>query len=242
MRRHTRRNRLQSIYHPLVNPKSERRPSGAWTLASLLAANLLPLAGVYLWGWSLTDLLLLYWLENAVVGLYTVMTLLAAWPEDRSRWSRVAAKVFTVPFFVVHYGMFWIGHGIFLLAFFGGDMRTVPNQAQGFFLAPILESWQRFDVLIWPVAAMLVSHGIAFLINFLASGEYRNSKVNELMMRPYGRVVILHVTIVAGGFLALLLGPSLAVLLLFVTVKIVADVFGYLRASRRVSQLEAVAV
>ena len=98
----------------------------------------------------------------------------------------------------------------------------------------------RAEVLAWPLAAMLVSHGVSFVSNFLASGEVRTAAIGELMMRPYGRVVILHVTIVLGGFMAVLLGPSLGVLLLFVTVKIVADVVTHLRVRRRMVSVGAV--
>lgn len=206
---------------------------------TLILANLLPVAGVYLWGWSLTDLLMLYWIENAVVGLYTVLTLLAALPEGQVPASRIATKVFTVPFFIVHYGMFWIGHGIFLMTFFGGGMRRLSAQPQSVFLAPVVDVWARADVFVWPLVAMLVSHGVAFVTQFLASGEFRKVPLNQLMTRPYGRVVVLHVTIVVGGGLAMFLGPSQVVLLLFVLVKIVADVMAQSREERRVRAVQA---
>lgn len=162
--------------------------------------------------------------------------MLAAQPaEGQPLGARVATKVFAAPFFIVHYGIFWLVHGIFLVTFFGGDSPAISGQSQSFFLAPIVASWLRADVLAWPVAVMLVSHGVSFVSNFLASGEYRSSGINELMMRSYGRVVVLHLTILAGGFLALSLGPSPAVLVLFVVVKIVADVVAQQREQRRVS-------
>ena len=35
----------------------------------LLAANLIPLVGVLVWGWDAFVLLMLYWLETAVIAL-----------------------------------------------------------------------------------------------------------------------------------------------------------------------------
>lgn len=220
-------------------------PRAWWPLASLVAANLVPLVGVYLWGWDLTDLLLLYWLENAVIGLYTVLAIVVSWPDGRPAAARVAAKLFAVPFFVVHYGMFWIVHGIFLMAFFGDGLVRMGDSPLSFFVSPIRAAIDRSQVLAWPIAAMVVAHGVAFVSTFLAAGEFRTVGVAQLMQRPYGRVVVLHVTIVLGGFLAVLLGPSLAVLLLFVTVKIVADVAAYRRAQKRAAdavEVRAVAV
>src|SRR5690606_11967291 len=139
---------------------------------------------------------------------------LTSWPARQVLLPRLAGKLFFVPFFVVHYGMFWIGHGIFLQTFFGEGVRGFPGGSQNFFLGPIMEGLMRAEVLVWPLVAMLVSHGVSFVSNFLASGEFRIAAIGELMMRPYGRVVILHVTIVLGGFMAVLLGPSLGLQLL----------------------------
>lgn len=209
-------------------------------LAFLLLANLLPLVGVFAWGWSLSDLLLLYWIENGVVGIYTVAKLLLVQPEGQSPGQRLASKAFGVPFFIVHYGMFWLVHGLFVVTLFGGMLfggasPTIPVQPQTFFFAAVIVSWMRADVLAWPVAGLLVSHGVSFLSNYLAQGEYRRQSVNELMGQPYGRVVVLHVTILAGGFLAMLLGQSQLVLLLFVALKAVVDLWAHLREHGRVS-------
>lgn len=223
-------------------------PSGAapLPLVSLVVANLFPLVGVQLWGWDLTDLLLLYWLENAVVGVFTALSLLVVWPERPQFGMLAVVKLFSVPFFAVHYGMFWIGHGIFLMAFFGdggglfGGSPASPSaagsgllgQAGNFFLGPVQATVANADALAWPLALMFVSHGVAFVTDFLATGEFRRVQLGEVMMRPYGRVVVLHLAIVFGGFLAVAIGPSQAVLLLFVLFKLAADAMGYLRARK----------
>ncbi len=226
--------------HVLAAPRTAALP-----LMSLVVANLFPLVGVQLWGWNLTDLLMLYWLENAVVGVFTALGLLALWPVRPQYATLAVVKLFSVPFFAVHYGMFWIGHGIFLMAFFGdaqdglfGGSAATPSalgsavfgQAGDFFLAPLHATLANADTLAWPLALMFVAHGVAFVTDFLATGEFRTAKVGEVMMRPYGRVVVLHLAIVLGGFLALAIGPSHAVLLSFVLFKLIADVMGYLRA------------
>ncbi len=212
-------------------------------LAFLLLANLLPLLGVFAWGWSLSDLLLLYWIENGVVGIYTVAKLLLVQPEGQSPGQRLASKAFGVPFFIVHYGMFWLVHGLFVVTLFGGMLfgsagPTIPVQPQTFFFTAVIVSWMRADVLAWPVAGLLVSHGVSFLSNYLAQGEYRRQSVNELMGQPYGRVVVLHLTILAGGFLVMLLGQSQLVLLLFVAVKVIVDMRAHLHEHGQASSFQ----
>lgn len=90
-----------------------------------------------------------------------------------------------------------------------------------------------------PVAGVLVSHGASFVTDYLASGKYRRVGVNDLMLQPYGRVVVLHLTIIVGAFLAMLVGPSQLVLLLFVVIKISVDVWAQLRVGKTSRPAEA---
>lgn len=209
-----------------------RAPPSRWTLVVLILANLVPVAGVLLWGWRLGDLILLYWLESGVVGVYTVARMLASRPEGQPRAARVTNKVFGVPFFIVHYGMFWLIHGLFVVLLFGGSGPTIPVRSDAFFFSAVIITWLQADVFAWPVAGMLVSHGASFVTDYLAAGEYRHAATNDLMLQPYGRVVVLHLVIIAGGFVVLLVGPSQGVLLVFVAVKIGVDVWAQLRERR----------
>lgn len=65
---------------------------------ALMLANAVPLIGVVALGWQVFPLVLLYWLENVVVGGFNVLRMLCARPRDGVRW---AAKAFLVPFFIV---------------------------------------------------------------------------------------------------------------------------------------------
>ena len=51
------------------------------SLLALGLANALPIAGVLLLGWKVFPLVLLYWLENVVVGGFNVGKLLLAQPQ-----------------------------------------------------------------------------------------------------------------------------------------------------------------
>ena len=51
---------------------SERAPLWSISSVALVAANLLPVAGVLAAGWDVADLLLVYWAESAVIGVYAI--------------------------------------------------------------------------------------------------------------------------------------------------------------------------
>jgi len=212
---------------------TNRKPPAIWALLSLLVANLVPVAGVYLWGWSLTELLILYWLESAVIGIFTVLRMVSLRLEGQPLWSHVGTKLTSVPFFIVHYGLFWLVHGVFLLILFGRGPRPVGNGLDGLLFMPVGSSAQQADVLAWPLVLMLISHGVDFVTGHLANGEYRRSTVQEVMTQPYGRVFVLHLTIIAGAFLVVRVGQSQAVLLLFVLMKIIVDVRAHLQVGKR---------
>ncbi len=187
----------------------------------LVAANLVPLAGVLFFGWSVFATLLLFWLENVIVGAFNVLRMLVAQPQIGAMW---AAKLFMIPFFTFHYGMFVTVHGIFVLTLFGGGAvgRGFPTpttfwhavQAAG--IAPA--AW-----------GLVLSHAVSFGFNYIGTGQYKSALVPALMFRPYGRVMVLHVVILGGGFLVATLGSPLLPLALLVVLKTGLDLFGHLR-------------
>ena len=76
--------------------------------------------------------------------------------------------------------------------------------------------------------SMVVSHGVSYVTNFLGRGEFRRLGVQELMMQPYGRVIVLHLAVLVGGFAVLLLGAPILSLLLLIGLKTGFDVRAHL--------------
>jgi len=193
------------------------------SLIALILANAFPIAGVLFLGWSVFPLLLLYWLENVVVGAFNVGKLLLAQPREPVYW---AGKVLFVPFFVVHFGMFTYVHGMLVLALFG------PKGTQPFDMLATVPPAIRANHLGWAVVGLVASHGFSFVWNYLRNGEYQRASLNALMMQPYGRVVVLHLTVLFGGWIVVTLGSPLLALVLLVVIKTAVDL-GAHRAERR---------
>jgi uncharacterized protein DUF6498 len=203
---------------PVPDRPARRLTPSAMTL---VAANLVPLAGVLFLGWSVFATLLLFWVENVIVGAFNVLRMLVAQPQIGVMW---AAKLFMIPFFTFHYGMFVTVHGLFVLTLFGGGSagRGVPTAAtfahavQGAGIAPA--AW-----------ALALSHAVSFAFNYIGAGQYKSALVPALMFRPYGRVMVLHIVILGGGFLVATLGSPLIPLALLVVLKTGLDLFSHLR-------------
>jgi hypothetical protein len=184
--------------------------------AVLVMANLVPLGGALLGWWSTYELLLLFWAENVVIGVLNVGRMIAVMIGQRE-WG----MPLLIAFFAVHYGTFTYGHGLFLIGILGPAEANTMEDGIALLLAP--------DGLLLPLVLLFASHGFSFVVNFLGSGEWRQANGAKMMIQPYGRVVVLHLVIIAGGALVLALGAPIAALALLVVLKTVADLAAHRR-------------
>ena len=185
------------------------------SMLALVAANLLPLAGVLLLGWDLAHVMVLYWAESAIIGVYTVLKLCVV--------AKLLA-VFAVPFFIGHFGGFMAGHFIFVYLVFVRGMQSGPPDLGA--LDGLIEVFQP----LWPaLLALAVSHGISFAVNFIGRREYSGETIQTLMLAPYRRIIVMHLTIIFGGGLVMLLETPAPALALLVLLKTAVD----LRSHRR---------
>ena len=194
-----------------------------------------------LWGWSLMLILVLYWIESGIVGAINVVKIAAARGSavgigGRGITIRIngfaggLARGALIGFFIFHYGMFWVVHGIFvfLMPVFAG-MSSVANGS----FAPADFGPLPLDGLGLSVLALAASHVVSYFANFIGRGEYLRVSPQAQMMSVYGRVIVLHVTIIGGAFVVALFGTPLAALALLVGLKIAADLFFHVREHRR---------
>jgi len=208
-----------------------RSPS-VWVL---IATNLIPLYGVFFLGWSVFPILLLYWIENAINGLSTIMRMLCVDPADPAAW---AGKAFMIPFFCVHYGGFLMVHAMLLFGFFAAG-AVAPMHGSPFSLTSKLHAVSQavthyqLGLTVWAIA---ISYTYAFFSDYIARGEYRRASLSQLMNAPYGRVILLHVVILFGGFAVQALHSPVWALVMLVGLKITIDLGGRIRQARRFAQ------
>jgi Family of unknown function (DUF6498) len=149
----------------------------------------------------------------------------------------MATRALIIPFFCLHYGMFWVGHGIFLFLFpvFAGFGDAFADRAPRFGEFGSLEP----AAIVLGLVGLTASHVTSFFVNWIGRGEYRAVAPMSQMGSVYGRVVILHVTILLGAFAIALLGTPVAALALLVVLKIALDLWLHLREHRRAAALPA---
>lgn len=167
-------------------------------------ANLVPVAGVVFLHWDAGAILILYWVENVIIGLLTLPRILTAQgvlPQRQGGKAETRAGLGC--FFVLHYGIFTLVHGGFTLwlaaRFVTGD-QTQAWPAGGL--------W-------WAIAATAILHVIAFARDWVRTGAWRSASPMFEMFRPYGRIFVLHITVMLGAWgLSELTAPTWTVLVL----------------------------
>ena len=188
------------------------------SIAILIALNALPIYGVINWGWQSFDLIFLYWLENLIIGAFTILRMLVR-PYRHS--IDLVLPLFFVPFFTVHYGIFCLVHGAFIFSLFGPDSFT-----SGGLTGPLLNIWPvlHHNNLLWAAASLLLLQLFDLLRDIRLHGlEFASGR--DLMVAPYRRIFVLHITILASGFALAALDEPMAGLILLVVLKTVFDIY-----------------
>jgi len=235
-----------------------RVSSSVGAVVALIIANAIPLFGALFLGWNVWTILVVYWLENGIVAVFNVLKILRAQgPADPTSDWRMNGKPMhlvgrgaVAGFFVVHYGLFWLVHGVFVLTMplFAGMGSGLPTEGafptddqfvDGVYVGPSfgsgtdMTSGFLLGPLVLAVVALAISHAVSFWFNYLGRGEYKRASAAALMFGPYGRLVVLHITIIVGGMAIAFTGAPAAVLAILVVLKTVMDIGFHLAEHRR---------
>ena len=209
----------------IVPPAKAARPGrGATASVILILANLVPLAGILLWGWDTFVLLCLYWLETAVIGFWTILRAATMSRDPGSVAGRsIAGTLALAGFFTVHAGLFMSVHMLFIYTLFAGPWAGRIHDARDFIRLIVIGK----DLWI-PLAALFVGQGAIFVNDAVnrfvfAKAPPANADTGEIMGGFYKRIVIMHVAIMGGAFIAQAIGTA-APLIVLVLLKIAIEI------------------
>jgi len=172
-------------------------------LLGILLVNAIPLVGVLWFGWSVFEVLFLYWFENAAIGVAHAVRM-----EISTRTNKVAEGRSTTTFFMLHYGLFTFVHGIFVVTFFGVIAGGFADVGRAF-LGPIL--------------AIMGWQAIFLVLDAMRTRGFQGRTPDDLMFEPYPRVLALHITVLAGGWLIDEMGSPVWALAILVGIKTAFD-------------------
>lgn len=194
------------------------------TTAAVVLVNVFPLGGVLFGGWSAGLLLTLYWLETGILLVFALAAgLFAAQPGDTSndnlplhrlvnsdrsfhlRSDGPTVYVRNVPVVLssaILFGIFWVGHGVFVRFFatvIGGGGLTIDHW---FALA---------------LVGVVCGQASEFYSEQFVDRHDRTANAKTQSFSIAQRTIILHLTLLLGGFVivvAALIFPPASVLVL----------------------------
>ena len=204
---------------------------------ALIASNLVTLAGVLYFHWSLFAVLLLFWLDNVVIGLYLVARTLLARPYRivglgiglgrrplESQYRNERSGIF-IYFFSAAI------HGLFLIVIFGSlELRQLEISSKSLveYLAEVLVRPEISGA----VLALVASRGIDLYDACRRPQEFAKTRATDEIGATFGRVFLLHFVVIVGGGVTLWLNAPVAALVLLVLLKTAGDVLALVYRER----------
>ncbi|MCX6752054.1 MAG: DUF6498-containing protein [Candidatus Nomurabacteria bacterium] len=195
---------------------------------ALILANCVPLAGVLFFNWSLFSLLISYWLETGVIGIFVFI-------KSIYLYKATSKSIFLINGFVVlnMCGGFMFGHFIGIMALFsvvpGGNGWTGLNLFN-----------QSSVQLLTMLVTLSISHGYSFFYNFIGRNEKasiielikteplggNSPKIGKIIMGDFLiRIVLTQFTVIFGGIILVLTKTPIYLSAIFIIIKTVIDLF-----------------
>jgi hypothetical protein len=213
-----------------INKKVNKPPIGL-SLIVLIIVNLVPVFGVLFLNWSPMEIVYLYWAETAVIGLFNVLRMAVS--AKNTGVAAVMEKLFMIPFFIVHFGGFILGQGVFIMAMDPSFQVTENTEGVHFDLNSNNQFFIDLLKIIWPVLLLTGSHLFSFFFNYIGKKEYKKYAASDLMMKPYGRIFVQQFLAIFGTMIVISMqNGRIVVMLLLVAAKIIADAYAHYREHR----------
>ena len=197
----------------------------------LIAANLVPLVGVIFWGWDAFVLLMLYWLETAIIAFWTILRI-ASMPTDalgdislKGSDKKPFSALGMAAFFTLHAGIFMVVHFLFLWEMFSDDWSRRIHGLRDFINLMVIGTG------LWvPLLALFIGRGALMLFDAARPRLLRwfgivphdrpehapLSPGESLLFGLYLRIVVMQVTIIIGAWFAMIFGNAGALAFLIV--------------------------
>jgi hypothetical protein len=202
----------------------------------LLVANAVPILGVLFWRWDAFLLLVLYWMETAVIGFWTLWLIGQLFERVIGPYSEGRSAAGTIAFVTMHAGVFMGVHFVFLWGLFSGAWKEQVHDPIQFIGAIVIGQG------LWlPLLILFVARGIEPLLLVYGPDWYRRNKLPADVPNPwhrggilyalYARIIVMQLAIIASGFIIEYFGGAgaIAPLILLIIVKTAIDLGLFLR-------------
>jgi hypothetical protein len=230
---------IHNKQNPLSNsPANVLSANEKLTSYVLIAANIIPLIGVLFYDWDVVNIMLLYWLENIIIGVINILRI-AFLSNDASFKTGFKERVFNILFFTFHYGMFCAAHGTLLFELLDINVPGVDSLFSPIdFIVNGVAVFSFIFALIgiktvFALFAFVLSHGFSLLSHFFMGSEKEQLSPRKIMGMPYKRIFALHIGLLIGVVLLEEFGSPVFLMAALVLAKIFVDVLYHRKEHRQ---------
>lgn len=208
--------------------------SSRFAFATLIIANILTILFFVVGNGSIIQVLWSYWLQSVIIGLVAIARLLDYPPKgeiiidgkpflkpDPDVEAGFAARLLYAGFFTFHYGIFHFVYMTFLISF---SMSNVPFNVFGQQTILNLGSGTSIGAILLSGLAFALHHFLSFSAErkYLTENPAEIPKTQDILIKPYSRILPMHVIIIFGPVVSVYLGNEM-VLVVFMVLKTIAD-------------------
>lgn len=190
----------------------------------LILANCIPLIGVFILGWESISVFGIYILETVIIGIFHAikMGILSVGKKvspsiDNSENLVKSNPGCLIPFFIFHF-MFFVFVQTILV--FNADNIGTNDFFGGF--AYLLGLFEGETGLALAAFAMI---SLTALVNDLLHSKeiYATKTIERVMMEPYPRIFVQQFVVIFGGGISMMTGSNKVLVVIFVIVKVLAE-------------------
>lgn len=203
----------------------------------LVLVNLIPVAGVTWLDWDPRMVLVLYWAETGIIGVFNIMKML--YQGVSGGVGIFFLSLFLSVFFTVHYGLFMAGHGFFLFAILFTPLITKGSMSEEQ-MDSIIEktiddlqvtnAWEFINSEWFTLALLVVSHAVAFYLFVVKESKSDEGALVETMFAPYTRISLMAIVISFGSLAVTMTQGDISVYIyLFIALKIIFDLRAHIK-------------
>jgi hypothetical protein len=198
----------------------------------LIAGNAIPILGIVFWHWDAFQLLVLYWLETAVLGFWAIMVVAISPVKALGPLGRKTPRVGIIAFLLAHSGIFMGVHFLMLWELFSGSWAGRIHGIRDFFSLIVIgeELWL-------PLSILFLMRGVMVLVTVVEPRWIPGWKPQPVIAVPqsegafpiggplfgfYIRIIVMQLALILGGVIAVFAGAG-ASLILLVVIKTAID-------------------
>ncbi|QQS37765.1 MAG: hypothetical protein IPM56_07400 [Ignavibacteriales bacterium] len=173
-----------------------------------LTANAISIIGLLFFGWNIGDILLIFWVEAVIICFFTLLMMGVV-----ERWKFIFKGPFVV--FIFAYVL------LVLLAFVEGVSTEITKELTGTY--PKRDYLEMTIGLLPAIASFLISHGIAFVLDFMGKQHYKSIDSSDIAARFLRELIPLGSAAITSVFIIAVFGNYVYLFVIALLVKIAFD-------------------